>query len=330
MGKQGKETPVPIIEFIIREKRDAPGLTQAQLAARVEGKFGQTIDKSTVGRYLRKNRDQIAQGDHSEDAAGTFERSQESASHRRELYYFGQRLRDRLEFLAPHQALNQWRGTSEDAELPLWSGRPAIPLRDPVEMTEEEWNVEEGWKTGPCNAQLHPQFPFFREHLAGGSLWKDFDRLEGQVREYFQACGAAFTKTAGKVEMNLPGLLEVDVHSVAMSLLASASGGALTQSTASDFSYPVQEEMTGEDASWTLQLGAWIIRSRNHDELDHLIDVHKNLLENASQWQEVLFMCRLQLACHDTILAIQEALTPDAKLRGLIRDGGCSICPHRR
>ena len=35
MGTKGKETPDPIKEFIIREKRNSPGLTQAQLAARV-------------------------------------------------------------------------------------------------------------------------------------------------------------------------------------------------------------------------------------------------------------------------------------------------------
>lgn len=156
MVKQGKKTPDAIREFIIREKWNALGLTQADLAARVEAKFGAKIDKSTVGKYLRTNRDKITQASGNEDPSGAYEKDQELESHTRELYYFGQRLRDRLELLAPHQAMNQWKATSEDADLALWSGRPTIPDRDPVGLSEEEWSVEDGWKSGPFNARFHP------------------------------------------------------------------------------------------------------------------------------------------------------------------------------
>ena len=117
MGTKGKETPDPIKKFIIMEKRNSPGLTQVQLAARVEGNFGQSIDKSTVGRILRPNSDQSNQDGGNDEQAGSPENAPDLESHRRELYYFGQRLRDRLELLAPHQALVQWKATSEEAGL---------------------------------------------------------------------------------------------------------------------------------------------------------------------------------------------------------------------
>ena len=330
MSPQGKEIPDPIKEFIIREKRNAPDLKQAQLAAKVEGKFGQRIDKSTVGRYLRKNKDQIAEGENRAEPAGTVEGSQELELHRRDLFYFGQLLRDRLELLAPHQALNQWTATSEEAGMALWSGRLAIPDRDPAGLSEEEWSVEDGWKSGPFNARVHPQFPFFREHLAGSSLWKNFDRLDDQFRDYFQTCQAVFTKTAGEVEKKLPGLPEVDVRSVAMSVLASASGGALTQNPASDFSYPVQQETSGDDIWWSLRLGAWYVRARYPEDLNQLVNVHNILLVDASQWVEFLSMRTHRAACQETILEFQKALTPDVTLRHLLTSGSCDVCLRER
>ena len=326
MGTQGKETPDPIKEFIIREKRNATDLKQPQLAAKVEGKFGQTIDKSTVGRILRQNGDQAPRDGGSDEPAVNSENGPDLKSHRRDLFYFGQRLRDRLELLAPHQALNQWKSTSVETGLALWSGRPAIPDKDPAGLSEEEWSVEDGWKSGLFNARFHPQFAFFREHLDGNSLWKDFDRLDDLVRDYFQACEAVFTKTVEEVEMNLPGLLEVNVHSVAMSVLASDSGREMTQNSSSDFSYPVQEERSGEDIWWSLRLGAWYIRAEHPDDLNNLIDVHKSLLVEADQWVEFLSMRTHRAACQDTILEFQKALTPDATLRHLVTSGSCDVC----
>ena len=326
MGTKSKETSDPIKKFIIMEKRNSPGLTQSQLAARVEGKFGQSIDKSTVGRILRPNSDQSNQDGGKDEQAGSPENAPDLESHRRELYYFGQRLRDRLELLAPHQALVQWKATSEEAGLALWSGRAATPDKDTAGLSEEEWNVEDGWKSGLFNARFQPQFAIFREHLAESDLWKDFDRLEGQVRGYFQACKFSYAKTVEKVETTLPGLLAVDVHSVAISVLASASGGVLTQSEASDFSYPVQEETSGDYTWRSLRLGAWYIKAERLDDLNELIDVHKRLLVDASQWVEFLSLRTYRSACQDTILEFQKALTPDVTLRHLVTSGSCHVC----
>jgi hypothetical protein len=179
---QGKQTPQEIIEFILREKMNAPALTQARLAARVEAMFGDTIDKSTIGRILRANQDRISRCHRGEQTSSTFDSSLGLGSHRRELFYFGQRLRDRLELLAPHQALNQWKDSSDELRMAVWSGGSAVPDRDPAGLSEEERNVEEAWESGPNDARSHPQFYFFREHLAGGSLWKHLERLKSSQR----------------------------------------------------------------------------------------------------------------------------------------------------
>lgn len=128
--------------------------------------------------------------------------------------------------------------------------------------------------------------------------------------------------------MNLPGLREVDVHSVAMSVLASASGGALTQSSASDCSHPVQEETSGDNIWWSLRLGAWSIKAEHPADLNHLIDVHKSLLVDASQWVEFLSVRTHQATCQDTILEFQKALTPEVTLRHLVTRASCNVCPR--
>ncbi len=238
MGPMGIPTPEHIRVFIIEEKRNAPGLTQRQLAARVEGKFGEAagIDKGTVGRILRRDWDKTPQEGGNEGQAGSIKTDQELESHRRELYRFGQRLRDRLVLPAPHQALTQLLNASEGVDQVFWSGRPAIPARDHAEMSEEEWNVEEGWGGGPFNAGRHPLFPCFRDHLAGESLWRDFELLEGQAKDYLRACRVGFATAVEKVKANLPGLPEVDVHSMATSLVAGAGRRSLT----ADFSYAIE------------------------------------------------------------------------------------------
>ena len=238
MDKQGKRTPEPIEGFIIKEKRNAPGLTQPQLAARVAAKFGEAakVDKTTVARILRRQGDETSHNASRDDQRGSFETDRESESHRRELYYFGLRFRDRLVLLAPHQALTEWTTAPEEEEQVFWSGRPAIPARDPAEMSEEEWNVEEGWRGGPFNARRHPLFPCLRNHLAGESLWQDFELLEGQAKDYLGACRVGFATAVEKVKANLPGLPEVDVHSMATSVVAGAGRRASTETSSPDFS----------------------------------------------------------------------------------------------
>ena len=56
MGKQGKQTPAAIQQFIIRSKTNAPELTYVQIKDKAEAKFGRNaaIDKSTVGRILAR------------------------------------------------------------------------------------------------------------------------------------------------------------------------------------------------------------------------------------------------------------------------------------
>ena len=144
MGVKGVPTPEPIRRFIIREKRNAPGLTQRQLVARVEAEFGEAtmIDKSTIGRIIRREWHQPSRDASSHGQAGKFGTNQELESHRRELYYFGQRLRDRLVLPAPHQALTEWITVSAEAEQVSWSERPAIPARTPPKFRKGSgtWN----------------------------------------------------------------------------------------------------------------------------------------------------------------------------------------------
>ena len=56
MGKQGVRTPEPIRRFIVETDRNAPDLTNQQIADRVAGSFGPAskLDRATVGRIRNK------------------------------------------------------------------------------------------------------------------------------------------------------------------------------------------------------------------------------------------------------------------------------------
>ena len=115
---------------------------------------------------------------------------------------------------------------------------------------------------------------------------------------------------------------------LAMSVVAGAGRRASTETSSPDFSYAIEQEKSGDEVWWFLRLGAWIIRSQHRDDLHQLIDVHKSLLTEASIWDELVSVRGHEAVCLDTIGAFQEALTPDAKLRRLVRDGSCDLCPQ--
>ena len=57
MGKQGVRTPDPIKRFIVETDRNAPELTNQQIADRVASRFGPAskLDRATVGRLRNKS-----------------------------------------------------------------------------------------------------------------------------------------------------------------------------------------------------------------------------------------------------------------------------------
>ena len=114
----------------------------------------------------------------------------------------------------------------------------------------------------------------------------------------------------------------------AMSVVAGVGRGASTETSSPDFSYAIEQEKSGDEVWWILRLGAWIIRTDHRDDLHQLIHVHKSLLTEASLWDELVSVRQHEAVCLDSIGAFQEALTPDAKLRRLVRDGSCDLCPR--
>ena len=54
LAPKGKKTPPRVVKFVEDTKRNAPGLTNSQIADKIVGEFGESsrIDKGTVGRIL--------------------------------------------------------------------------------------------------------------------------------------------------------------------------------------------------------------------------------------------------------------------------------------
>ena len=100
----------------------------------------------------------------------------ELGPHGRELFHFGQRLRDRLnpDFSSPKD--------HGDSRL-LWVGRPTSYWEDPgPHRHQEEAMVEDKWPFMRYNAREHAVFPAFAEHLKGNQCWVHLAGLDEAVK----------------------------------------------------------------------------------------------------------------------------------------------------
>jgi hypothetical protein len=97
--------------------------------------------------------------------AGEISDDREVGPHQRELFHFGQRLRDRLNLPMPEEVAG---AAARGDHLALWSRRSASDMpRD-----SEEERLEHEWGFDRCDAKRHSLFPAFEQHLAGHACWE--------------------------------------------------------------------------------------------------------------------------------------------------------------
>jgi len=152
---RGKPVPPAIVQFIVETKTNAPDLNRAQIADRVRGQFGVSVDPSTVGRTLRR------EGWSSAAAPPDALKTPEAASFDQQGH--------RSALVAP---LLELKGIGtfplHDYDLAHWYGHPS----------DRHWPIAQGrveWRDGAVvvilNAEEGVAWPYLQQHLPGDPVW---------------------------------------------------------------------------------------------------------------------------------------------------------------
>ncbi len=249
----------------------------------------------------------------------------ELGPHRREIFYFGQRLRDCLNLATP---LEMAEALANGNGLAMWSGRPDWLTAKPPRDAEEE-NVEQEWGFDRYDARTHPLFPAFQQHLAGHPCWVAMGQLGTAFSGYREACQQAYTTVFEEINERLGDLAEREAKAMAESLLMDAYYRVTTPSGGLEFSYEPEKTQEKDQARWHLQLGAWSVgHAEEPAALQPLALVHKELVAVLPLRAELKTLGEASRTARQAIEELRRSLSPDARLRKLVLDGHCDLCPR--
>jgi hypothetical protein len=342
LAKQGKRTPEHIRNFVIGVKANAPGLSHRQIADRVEEKFGEgaKIDKSTIGRILGEGNRQWREQSTPEviriedpqrlPGRGRVVLADWEKEHTKELFYFGQRVRDRLSPYGVKELVQLGKGVQQGE---LWAGRPD-PFQSDQPIDHLEKKVEEEWGAIRYDVREHPLFKDFQEHLAGHPCWPALEQMEVSFQEQRKAWGQAYLRVLNKIKKKLAELKrsDIDAQPIANSLMAYAyEEGKL------EFSYERdRSNQRGQDYCY-LKLGAFNVGHEEDPEglkpiedperLKPIIDVHRELKEKVLSWKVIETFQKRHADGWGKIKGFQECLGSDAQLRKSLLESRCESCP---
>jgi len=277
-----------------------------------------------IPRAEKKTHDQLAQ-ELKDVELGAGAAEPELGPHRREIFYFGQRLRDCLNLATP---LEMAEALANGNGLAMWSGRPDWLTAKPPRDADEE-NVEQEWGFDRYDARTHPLFPAFQQHLAGHPCWAALGKVEDSFRRYLEACQQAYSKVLEEVNDRLEDEAEREAKAMAESLLVDAYYRVTTPSGGLEFSYEPQKTQEKNRVRWHLQLGAWAVgHAEDPAALQPLAGVHKALVAVLPLRVELKALGETTQLAQKTIEEWRRALSPDARLRKLVVNGHCELCPE--
>ena len=188
--------------------------------------------------------------------------------------------------------------------------------------------MEQEWGFGRYDARTHSLFPAFQQHLVGQSCWAALEQVEGSFRKYVEACQKAYSKVLEEINERLGDLAEREAKAMAESLLMYAYYRVANPSGRLEFSYEPQRTQDKNQVWWYLQLGSWAIgHAEEPVALQPLILAHRELvatLPSRAEWQALGGADR---TARQAVEEFQRSLSPYARLRKLVMDGRCDLCP---
>jgi hypothetical protein len=257
--------------------------------------------------------------------------------HRRELFYFAQRLRERLIVRMPEVAKELATGETSGA---AWEGRPdSSPDRPPLDA--EELSVEEEWGHISYDARSHSLFHPLRQHLDGHPSWPLLDAADEAIAAYAMTCHQAYEAVVQEVASLLPDLNQLDMWNMARALLLDgylqvthALGSqvvTLPYRDADGFSALCRPE-SFEDGrgrkSWSLRLvdRYYVGNEVERSALRPLADAVHKLDARMTMVESIRLLGSTYFAAQETVERFKRSLWPDSLLRKLIQQGHCDLC----
>jgi hypothetical protein len=257
--------------------------------------------------------------------------------HSRELFYFAQRLRERLIVRMPEAAKELGTGETSGA---AWEGRPdSSPDRPPLDA--EELSVEEEWGHISYDARTHSLFQPLRQHLDGHPSWSLLDAADEAIAAYATTCHQAYEAIVQEVTSLLPDLNQLDKWNMARALLLDGylqireSPGfqllTVPYRDADGFSVLCRPE-SFEDGQgrtrWSLRLieRYYVGDAAEPLALRPLADVVHKLDARMTMVESIRLLGSTYSAAQETVERFKRSLWPDSLLRKLIQQGHCDLC----
>ena len=228
-----------------------------------------------------------------------------------ELFQFGEILRYSLSMKAPHDAVRQLR------ELTAWPriGDVTPPARQLARQKSNIVGDREGF------------FPWRRQHLNGNECWNLLSQAEDTLSDYYVACQGAYDTISKIIRVEAPVISESDIQGMLESLLMD-SYNKLNGSLAPNFYYGPLKQMVSGVTIYYLQLGSWTVGSfTDTNELNHLVDLHKKLVTGLPAGSTIKRLGEMSAKGEQAMNRFSNSLLPNARLRKLIFNGRCELCP---
>lgn len=239
----------------------------------------------------------------------------ELGPHRRELFYFGQGVRDRI--AVPHP-LDVVRAVPPGPK--LWTGQSASMY--PTDS--EEASVARDWGYGSVEATEHPLFEPFRQHLQGNKTWFALEALQGACYRYCAACRHTYSRLVERA-LAQTSLVNEEVKVISEALLACVY---YRRTTNRDLFTPIigKSNVNGFPG-WQVSLGAWYSMRPTQEEANQASKTFEDLYQNALDDLPLDSLTQAEKELRQEVAAFKSGLEPDARLRKLILYGQCDLCP---
>lgn len=335
---KGKGLPEGITEFIVSTKRNAPGLTLAQIADKVEARFDRKVDKSTVGKVLRRanlGRGQ-AQAPLGVEPAGA-DSAQDLVLQNARLEHVS-KLKRAAEELSKQLTLPHPNGLGSWPEPESWARQRTVGRltwwtagsRD----YESLWIPETG---GPGVFRLHARnadyFPRLQGHIPGPTLGEDLGKWEKGAADLLWGCRQLMGQIVDVCEReagvklctprgpSIRGLFWGFPKQVYMDALNKAAGFR-----------PPHPDSSYAQGSGLLILqrgGEKLAAAKNQGQLQSLEGAHRRLLASGDWSASAQAMVARYQDLEKRARAIQTVLRRETE-RGLFDGGRCDYCPEPR
>ncbi len=363
LAKRGVRVDEGVVRKVVETLRGKTGLTQYDLYAHGEYRDGRGREPICGKGTVKRIKDLFKRGDldlyvayldsltelKSEDEGSEQDRAGLTASitapsapekggtkadvelgpHGRELFYFGQRLRDLADVPWPNKVVKM---TAEEYEGAMWEGWPRGALANPPRDAEEEAVARE-WGSGRRDARTHSLFVGFQQHLSGHECWESLDRMDAAFKKYVHTCPAAYEAILKHVRDRLPSVSEErekkerekKVEVLAESLLL--DGFSRKRGWPGiNFTYDPHEARQEGLPRWKLTLGDRFILSDDQAELKTLADVHRQLRASLPDDTDLTALAEAEHSVSEAVAAFRGSLRPDALLRKLVVSSHCDLC----